>query len=403
MSGLAVAHEAVKALDPRPLSRPELYERIADLERLRSRVDERLMAHKATLDSLGDAGADSGVVGRSVGHRSERQAKQDSATARGLSEMPALADSLAEGRVNIEHAAIVANAAELVSAEIAQELVKTAEAMPADLFARKAREFVGRHTSASAAEERHAQQRARRAGWHKTHGDGSVEIHARFDKATGEHVLAAWRRTTDRLWHDDGGRDGSPDEKRTHTQRRADALAELICTTTPEQSTHPKHHVHLVWNLDEPHATWLDGAPLPDSVLMQLGPTAEVIGHVFAGAGQHLWQGRTKRLATEAQWRALIAATRGCNRCGATIDRCQAHHQHEWMNGGGTDLPNLELLCHTCHGHAHRNSRGDPTNHRHKRRRTQPHQATTNPEQHTLTAQTVDAPTAASCGIGSAT
>ena len=68
MSGLAVAHEAVRALDPRPLSRPELYERIADLERLRSRVDERLMAHKAALDSLGDAGADSGMVGRSVGH-----------------------------------------------------------------------------------------------------------------------------------------------------------------------------------------------------------------------------------------------------------------------------------------------------------------------------------------------
>ena len=85
------------------------------------------MAHKATLDSLGDSGADSGVVGRSVGHRSERQAKQDSATARGLSEMPALADSLAEGRLNIEHAAIVADAAEQVTPEVAEALVKTAE------------------------------------------------------------------------------------------------------------------------------------------------------------------------------------------------------------------------------------------------------------------------------------
>ncbi|MEM8708817.1 MAG: hypothetical protein AAGE98_20305, partial [Actinomycetota bacterium] len=72
MVELAVAHEAVRDLDPQPLSRRELYGRIADLERLRSRVDERLMAHKAALDSLGDAGADSAIVGRSVGRRSER-------------------------------------------------------------------------------------------------------------------------------------------------------------------------------------------------------------------------------------------------------------------------------------------------------------------------------------------
>lgn len=188
MVDLAGMHDGLRELDPQPLSRPELHDRIVDLERLRSRVDERLMAHKAALDSLGDAGADSGVVGRSVGRRSERQAKKDMVTARGLAEMPALA----EGRLNVEHAAIVADAAEQVTPEIAQALVKTAEAMPADLFARKAREFVGKHTSAAEAEERHAKQRARRAGWYKTHGDGSVEIHARFDKATGEQVLAAW-------------------------------------------------------------------------------------------------------------------------------------------------------------------------------------------------------------------
>lgn len=339
------------------------------------------MAHKATLDSLGDAGADSAVVGRSVGRRSERQAKKDMVTARGLAEMPALAESLAEGRLNVEHAAIVADAAEQVTPEVAEALVKTAEAMPADLFARKAREFVGKHTSATETEERHAKQRARRAGWHKTHGDGSVEIHARFDKATGEQVLAAWRRRTDRMWHEDGGRNGSPDDGRTHAQRRADALAELICKEPADGPVHPKHQVHIVWNLDEPSATWLDGTPLPDSVLMQLGPSADVIGHLFDGAGHTFWQGRRKRLATEAQWRALIVATRGCNRCGATIDRCQAHHLHEWLDGGGTDLPNLELLCHTCHGHAHRGSRGDPR----RRRRRQRYQAASPPEQHQLT------------------
>ncbi|MEO0494950.1 MAG: HNH endonuclease, partial [Actinomycetota bacterium] len=74
--------------------------------------------------------------------------------------------------------------------------------------------------------------------------------------------------------------------------------------------------------------------------------------------------------------------TRGCAECGATIDRCQAHHLQEWLEHGPTDIENLQLLCHPCHGHAHRGSRGDPKRHR----RTQPHRATLDHEQHELTA-----------------
>ncbi|MEM9465683.1 MAG: HNH endonuclease signature motif containing protein [Actinomycetota bacterium] len=366
MVTLAGVHEALKDVDPRPLSRRELCGLISDLEKLRSRLDERLMAAKAALDSLGDTGADSAVVGRSVGRRSERQATKDRVTARGLAEMPTLADGLAEGRLNVEHAAIVAAAAEETSPEVASELVPLAESIPADLFAKKAREFVGRHTSAQQAEARHRRQRERRSGWHHINGDGSVEIHARFDRATGESVLAAWRRCVDQLWRNDGGRDGTPSEIRSHTQRQADALAALITEDHPDSGSEgPRHQIHLIWNLDEPHPTWLDGTPVPDSVLERLGPSADVIGHVFSGEGQPLWQGRSKRLATEAQWRSLIVTTRGCAECGAGIDRCHAHHVQEWLvDDGRTDIDNLQLLCHTCHGHAHRGSRGDPRHHR---------------------------------------
>ncbi|MEM9522109.1 MAG: DUF222 domain-containing protein [Actinomycetota bacterium] len=370
MSSLAGVHEAVRELDPHPLSRRELYELISNLEKLRSRVDERLMAAKAALDSLGDTGADSSVVGRSVGRRSERQAKKDRVTARGLAERPTLAEGLAEGRLNVEHAAIVAEAAEQVTPEVAAELVPLAESIPADLFAKKAREFVGKHTSAAEAEQRHRRQRERRAAWHTVNGDGSIDIHARLDTATGEIVLADWKRRTDQLWRADGGRDGTPDERRTHAQRRADALAELITeprTAEAEGSLHPKFQVHLLANLNEGTITWLDGSPVPDSVLEQVGPAADVIGHVLSGDGQPLWQGRTKRLATVAQWRSLIVATRGCRECGAEIGRCEAHHLHEWRAGGPSDIDNLELLCHTCHGLAHRGARGDPAHHRRPR------------------------------------
>lgn len=379
MTSLAGVHERLKGIDPQPLSRPELCDLITDLERLRSRVDERLMAAKAALDSLGDSGADSSVVGRSLGRRSERQAKRDTVTARGLADMPALAESLAEGRVNVEHAAIVADAAEHVTPDVAAELIGVAESMPADLFARRAREFVGRHTTAADAEKRHARQRERRAAWHKVQGDGAVEIHGRFDKATGEQILAAWKQRTDQLWRTDGGRDGTPDEIRTHAQRRADALADLITEPAAAHApVHPKHQVHLVWNLTRGHAAWLDGSVVPDSVLEDLGPLANVIGHVFDGEGRPLWQGRSRRLATVAQWRSLIVATRGCAHCGSDIDRCQAHHLHEWLDGGPTDIDNLELLCHTYHGHEHREQT--------RKRRTRPHRGDRPADQLTLTA-----------------
>ena len=171
MVELASVHEAVKALDPHPLSRPELCGRITDLERLRSRIDERLMAHKEALDALGDAGADASMVGRSLARRSERPAKRDMITARGLAEMPQLATSLAEGQLNVEHAAIVADAAEQVTPEVAAELVTTAESMPADIFAtRGCREcgatidrYHAHHENRTGHERREHKQRRRRA------------------------------------------------------------------------------------------------------------------------------------------------------------------------------------------------------------------------------------------------
>ena len=131
---------------------------------------------------------------------------------------------------------------------------------------------------------------------------------------------------------------------------------------------HPKYQIHIIINLTDRTITWLDGSPVPDSVLEQIGPASEVIGHVFSGTGQPLWQGRSRRLATVAQWRSLIVATRGCAACGADIDRCHAHHVQEWIDDNGpTDIDNLQLLCHTCHGVAHQGSRGDPRHHRQPR------------------------------------
>lgn len=66
--------------------------------------------------------------------------------------------------------------------------------------------------------------------------------------------------------------------------------------------------------------------------------------------------GRRKRRATKGQRRALIRRDGGCARPGCTetrIERLHAHHLRHWLLGGGTDLPNLVLLCDRDHGLVH--------------------------------------------------
>ena len=151
---------------------------------------------------------------------------------------------------------------------------------------------------------------------------------------------------------------------RSHSQRRADALAELITTEArpaaedPAQlKPHPRFMVHLFYNLTTGTLQTADGEALPPHLLAEIGPDAEIVGHVFNGDGQPLWLGRSKRLASRGQWLALIARDRGCDDCAAPITTTEAHHPHQWEHGGPTDIDNLELKCHSCHGNEHRGQR----------------------------------------------
>jgi hypothetical protein len=60
-----------------------------------------------------------------------------------------------------------------------------------------------------------------------------------------------------------------------------------------------------------------------------------------------------QRLATPAQWSALLARDRGCRLCGATR-HLHAHHIRPHAAGGPTTLDNLVLLCGTDHRRLHR-------------------------------------------------
>ena len=72
-------------------------------------------------------------------------------------------------------------------------------------------------------------------------------------------------------------------------------------------------------------------------------------------SGDVLALGRTRRLVSRAQRRALMIRDHGiCQFAGChQTHHLQAHHIIHWRDGGLTDLSNLCLLCSRCHHDLH--------------------------------------------------
>jgi hypothetical protein len=156
--------------------------------------------------------------------------------------------------------------------------------------------------------------------------------------------------------------DGDPIiDPRTTEQKLLDAVMTLIelAAASPAASrlngSAPTVNVHVT--LDDLQsgrgAGWIDGStePIPITTIRQLHCDGDTIATLFGRHGEVLQHGKTQRLATRRQRRALAARDGGCVIPGCTVPpaRCQAHHVTPWVSGnylpGRTDLDNLALLC----------------------------------------------------------
>ena len=93
----------------------------------------------------------------------------------------------------------------------------------------------------------------------------------------------------------------------------------------------------------------------PETV-RRLACDAQVIPAVLGGAGEVLDWGRSVRLFTPGQVKALWLRDQGCTfpGCGTPAHWCDAHHVTHWVDGGLTDLSNAVLLCGRHHTVVHR-------------------------------------------------
>jgi hypothetical protein len=102
------------------------------------------------------------------------------------------------------------------------------------------------------------------------------------------------------------------------------------------------------------------GADLPVETVRRLACEAEILPVVLDGRSVPIDVGRSKRLATIHQRRALEAIHPTCAipDCEVIFDHCNVHHIEYWAKsdsggGGSTDLNNMVPLCSRHHHAAH--------------------------------------------------
>ena len=97
------------------------------------------------------------------------------------------------------------------------------------------------------------------------------------------------------------------------------------------------------------------GEPLSATEVRRLACNAAIIPVVLGGNGEILDLGRTRRLYSPAQRKALRLRDQHCRAEGCTIPAawCEAHHLKPWAEGGKTDLDHGVLACNFHHHRLH--------------------------------------------------
>lgn len=159
--------------------------------------------------------------------------------------------------------------------------------------------------------------------------------------------------------------DGAPDP-RSAAWRRADALLDLVgravASPAGAQPTTSKAQVMVTIPLatltgDSPQggAVTGTGEVLSPETARRMACDAGIVPAVLGSRGELLDLGRSVRLFTAGQRRALVHRDGGCSYPGCTIPAtwCEAHHVTWWSRGGRSDLANAALLCSRHHTHVH--------------------------------------------------
>ena len=269
--------------------------------------------------------------------------------------------ALCEGEITLSHARVVARAAHKDHARPENELLELGREYPSDVVARhmvihdtpteSAEDSDGaddKYGTDPAAEELREQREVRKARMFQGE-DGMWHLSARFDSITGKRLHQIYQSAMRAM------RNRSGSAEHSYPQRAADVVAELLgghsdCTRQQTSLLVLTDYDPATGHLLNPRLD--DGTPIPVEVAAELAVNAKVMPVLFDANWQNIAIG-TSRNPNEAQRMLLAARDGGCIGCSATVEESEGHHIRFWRNGGLTLIPNLTLLCHTCHELVH--------------------------------------------------
>jgi hypothetical protein len=353
--------------DPSQCGRDGLESLVARLLRVRGWLDAIEVAIAARAANLADAGeaTDAVTVLGGRGRHSRRDA--ETAAARGLvcQLMPALEAALAGGQITSGHVDAVAAAARTLDddakarlAEQATSLVAAASALTPEQFEREAKDLARTLSGDGGLSRQERQRRERKVRrWVDRHG-GMHNTLLSLDPLADATVWTAINAAVAAA-----RADNQADDDRSWDQLQADVVVDLLTRRGSDRGERPVPEVSVLLDYDTLRAglhdasvcETSDGVDLPVETLRRLCCDADVVPIVLGGASEILDVGRSCRVATRAQRRALRALHRTCAspQCTVGFDACRIHHVTYWFAGGASDLDNLLPLCELHHHLVH--------------------------------------------------
>jgi hypothetical protein len=265
-------------------------------------------------------------------------------------DLPAVGQAAAEGRIRLDHVAAFSYGMKHIGARIVREseswlldVATTCE--PAELrrVMRNLREAVYPDSLdeawAAGMDREDIQVNPVPDGWH---------VNGFLNTLTG----AKLKTVLDSL-----GAPRDADDTRPGSERRVTALDQMLTTLLESGLPSDKGvRAHLSVIIDSNGSASLTGfGAIGPQLLAQLGCQSDLTPIAMDGQSKVLNVGRTSRLATLKQRRAVLARQGGeCAAPGCRNTHLEIHHATWWSRGGRTDLDNLVGLCVRCHHLVHR-------------------------------------------------
>ena len=382
----SVVIERVNALTSRDTSKcliTELREGLNDIRCLRSWLDSLQSRLVATMTELNSVMPEIELIRESG--LSTADVRKVMARTETIGSVPVFGEALAVGNVTSAHVDALSSGLKILGEhsekliERAPELLVTAQSMTADEFSKFVRRTANSLTDDGGV-SRFEKQRRQTFLRHWVDADGMTNLFGKFDPERGSIVSALLDAGVEVMFHS-GDREVPVEcdaSVEPNDHRRALAMVALLQSrpdgptgsslggASCDRPARAEIVVHIDYELLSGHANsgglgearacrTLNGSELTVETIRRLACEAEIIPLVLDGKSVPLDVGKSKRLASAYQRRALAAVHETCaiDGCSVKFSHCEPHHIDYWENGGATDLNNLVPLCSRHHHAAH--------------------------------------------------